>query len=78
MKKNNENELMMNEISVKSLQEISGGATISTAIAPLTGLIKPTAGIISRPQLTNGIISKPLLTNGIISKSILVKNVIKL
>ncbi len=49
MGKNQENELMMNEISVKSLQEISGGAIIS--FPPIT------SGIISRPT---GIIAMPL------------------
>ena len=68
MKKNQQEELMMNEISVKSLEEISGGAiNLSGLVTTIGGIIsRPTTGMISKPR-TTGMISKPNLPTDITS-----------
>lgn len=59
MKQDKENQLIMEEIAVKNLQEITGGTAVSDIFTKtagiisrpvLTGLVRPTAGIIA-PKL---------------------------
>ena len=64
MKKEQETQLMMEEIAVKNLQEITGGAVASEVFTR-------TAGIISRPILTG--LVRP--TTGIIAPKLPIKTI---